>query len=57
MPATPSIVVQSTAQAQGTRAIAVWGSFSGSGVAIGPVAGGALPGNFWWGSVFLVTPA
>ena len=54
MPATLSIIVQCTAPAQRTRAIAIWGTSSGFGVAIGPVAGGALLSHFWWGSVFLV---
>ncbi|MDI6104601.1 MFS transporter [Actinoplanes sp. NEAU-A12] len=54
MPATLSIIVQCTAPAQRTRAIAIWGSASGLGVAIGPAAGGALLSHFWWGSVFLV---
>ena len=54
MPSTLSIIVLSTPLALRTRAIAMWGSSSGLGVAIGPVAGGALLSHFWWGSVFLV---
>ena len=54
MPATLSIIVRLTPAAQRTRAIAIWGSSSGLGVAIGPVAGGALLSHFWWGSVLLI---
>ncbi|MFI9170774.1 MFS transporter [Streptomyces lincolnensis] len=54
MPATLTVIVQSTPEDKRTRAIAIWSSSSGLGVAIGPVAGGALLSHFWWGSVFLV---
>src|SRR5215471_19213451 len=36
------------------RAIAVWASTAGIGVALGPLAGGILLEHFYWGSVFLV---
>jgi EmrB/QacA subfamily drug resistance transporter len=36
------------------RAIGAWGGTIGLGIAIGPIAGGALLANFWWGSIFLV---
>ncbi|MFJ9692896.1 MFS transporter [Kitasatospora sp. NPDC101183] len=36
------------------KAIAIWSSFSGIAIAIGPVTGGALLKGFWWGSLFLV---
>lgn len=54
MPATLSVIVQSTPEEKRTRAIAIWSSSSGLGVAVGPVVGGALLSHFWWGSVFLV---
>ncbi|MGO4758535.1 MFS transporter, partial [Streptomyces sp. 2MCAF27] len=54
MPATLSIIVRSTPAEKRTRAIAIWSSSSGLGVAVGPVVGGALLSHFWWGSVFLV---
>jgi EmrB/QacA subfamily drug resistance transporter len=54
MPATLSVIVQSTPEEKRTRAIAIWSSSSGLGVAVGPVVGGALLSQFWWGSVFLV---
>ncbi|KRE29244.1 transporter [Mycobacterium sp. Soil538] len=34
-------------------AIGAWGAVTGLGVAIGPILGGALLENFWWGSLFL----
>jgi DHA2 family multidrug resistance protein-like MFS transporter len=39
---------------QRTRAIAIWISAFSAGSAIGPVLGGILLENFWWGSVFLL---
>ncbi|MGW0712115.1 MFS transporter [Streptomyces sp. NPDC002643] len=54
MPATLTVIMQTTPEEKRTRAIAIWSSSSGLGVAIGPVAGGALLSHFWWGSVFLV---
>lgn len=37
-----------------TRAIALWSAAAASGIALGPLVGGALLENFWWGSVFLI---
>jgi EmrB/QacA subfamily drug resistance transporter len=54
MPATLSIIVRTTSDAQRSKAIALWASASGLGVALGPVLGGALLARFWWGSVFLI---
>lgn len=53
-PATLSIIVRATSDAQRSRAIALWAAASGLGVALGPMMGGALMARFWWGSVFLV---
>ncbi|MCF6467946.1 MFS transporter [Nonomuraea sp. MG754425] len=39
---------------QRTTALAVWVSCFMGGVAVGPVVGGALLENFWWGSAFLL---
>ncbi len=35
-------------------AIGVWGAMASAGAAVGPVVGGFLLENFWWGSVFLI---
>ncbi|WP_084078678.1 MFS transporter [Demequina sp. NBRC 110057] len=35
-------------------AIAIWGSLSVVGAALGPIVGGTLLAHFWWGSVFLI---
>ncbi len=54
MPATLSIIVRTTSDAQRPKAIALWAAASGLGVAVGPMLGGALLARFWWGSVFLI---
>ena len=35
-------------------AIAIWSAGSSGGTALGPLVGGVLLENFWWGSVFLI---
>jgi MFS family permease len=35
-------------------AVGVWISAFSAGNAVGPVLGGVLPEQFWWGSVFLL---
>ncbi|MFC9178798.1 MULTISPECIES: MFS transporter [Streptomyces] len=40
--------------AQRKTAIAAWGGTLATGAAIGPVVGGLLLNNFWWGSVFVI---
>ncbi|MFB9236207.1 DHA2 family efflux MFS transporter permease subunit [Plantactinospora siamensis] len=37
-----------------TRALAVWVTANGIGIPLGPIVGGWLLDNFWWGSVFLI---
>jgi MFS transporter, DHA2 family, multidrug resistance protein len=36
------------------RAIAVWASANAIGIPLGPVLGGWMLDNYWWGSVFLI---
>lgn len=55
MPATLSIVRQVFSDPQ-ERAIAIgiWSAVASGGAALGPLIGGILLNNFWWGSVFLI---
>src|SRR5262249_40876319 len=42
-----------TERRQRALAIGVWGARAGVGIALGPIAGGWLLYEFWWGSIFL----
>jgi EmrB/QacA subfamily drug resistance transporter len=54
MPQTLSIIANVFEPGERARAIGIWSSAVGVGVAIGPVLGGLLLAHFWWGSVFLI---
>jgi EmrB/QacA subfamily drug resistance transporter len=54
MPQTLSIIANVFEPGERARAIGIWTSAVGVGVAIGPVLGGVLLSHFWWGSVFLI---
>jgi len=54
MPATLSIIVDVFPREERGRAIAIWAAVAGSGIGLGPLLGGLLLENFWWGSVFLI---
>ncbi|MFF4700600.1 MFS transporter [Streptomyces chattanoogensis] len=55
MPATLSILRQVFPdRRERAVAIGVWSAVAAVGAAIGPVLGGFLVENFWWGSVFLI---
>lgn len=55
MPATLSILTNIFTDAvERARAIAIWAGTAGMAVAIGPVTGGWLLQDYWWGAVFLV---
>ena len=54
-PTTLSILTQVfTDRAARAKAIGLWGASTGLAVAFGPITGGALLQQFWWGSTFLV---
>lgn len=42
-----------TDRAERAKAIGIWGATTGVGIAIGPIVGGWLLDEFWWGSAFL----
>ncbi|WP_431896919.1 MFS transporter [Nonomuraea sp. bgisy101] len=55
MPSTLSIIRNIfTDPRERTTAIGLWSSVTTAGAAAGPLLGGALLDNFWWGSVFLI---
>ncbi len=54
-PATLSLITNVfTDPVERQKAIAVWASTAGIGIALGPLAGGVLLEHFYWGSIFLV---
>ena len=54
MPATLSIITNVFSGPGAGRAIAAWAAVAGLGIVLGPVLGGFLLENFWWGSIFLI---
>ncbi len=54
MPQTLSIISNVFDPRERARAIGIWATAVGIGVAIGPIVGGLLLAHFWWGSVFLI---
>ena len=42
-----------TDRTERAKAIGIWGATTGIGVALGPITGGWLLDQFWWGSAFL----
>ena len=54
MPQTLSIISNVFEPAERSRAIGLWATAVGLGIATGPVFGGLLLDHFWWGSVFLI---
>lgn len=56
MPSTLSLLRNIFIDDQQRRlAIAIWGSGFAGGAAVGPVVGGWLLQNFWWGAIFLIS--
>ncbi|MGK5692884.1 DHA2 family efflux MFS transporter permease subunit [Streptomyces sp. URMC 128] len=55
MPATLAIIGHVFPRgAERTKAIGIWSAAVGVGTVIGPMVGGWLLSDFWWGSVFLI---
>jgi DHA2 family multidrug resistance protein-like MFS transporter len=54
MPATLAIIGNVFAPRERPRALSVWSGVAGFAAAAGPLVGGLLLAQFWWGSVFLV---
>ena len=54
MPSTLSILTDVFPREERGRAISVWAGVAGLGIGLGPITGGLLLENFWWGSVFLI---
>jgi EmrB/QacA subfamily drug resistance transporter len=54
MPSSMAIIGVTFPPARRAGAIAAWSASSGVGVAGGPLIGGLLIDNFWWGAIFLV---
>jgi EmrB/QacA subfamily drug resistance transporter len=54
MPQTLSIISNVFEPRERPKAIGIWATAVGVGVAVGPVLGGILLAHFWWGSVFLI---
>jgi MFS transporter, DHA2 family, multidrug resistance protein len=54
MPVTLSIISNVFDPRERGKAIGIWTASVGLAVAIGPMLGGFLLQNFWWGSVFLI---
>jgi MFS family permease len=54
MPGTLAVLMQLFDEQERPKAIGIWAAVTSLGFAAGPVIGGALIKNFWWGSVFLI---
>lgn len=55
MPATLALIrITFTDQREQNLAYAIWGLLAIVGAALGPIIGGILLGQFWWGAVFLI---
>jgi len=54
MPATLAIIVDIFPSEERVKAIAIWSAVAVLGIPVGPVLGGWLLSQYWWGSVFLI---
>lgn len=53
-PQTLSILTNVFPPEERGKAIAIWAAFTGASLALGPIVGGLLLDNFWWGSIFFI---
>lgn len=54
MPSTLSIITNVFPREERGKAIGIWAAVAGVGIGLGPLLGGYLLENFWWGSVFFI---
>jgi EmrB/QacA subfamily drug resistance transporter len=54
MPSTLSVLIDVFPREERVKAIGIWTGVASLGIPIGPIVGGWLLENFWWGSVFLL---
>jgi EmrB/QacA subfamily drug resistance transporter len=54
MPSTLSVIKVVFPPEEQARAVSIWAGGAALGIPLGPVVGGALLEQYWWGSVFLV---
>ncbi|MDT7729678.1 MAG: hypothetical protein QOI21_6254 [Actinomycetota bacterium] len=54
MPCTLAILGQVFPPGERAKAMGIWVGVASLGVPLGPIVGGLLLQNFWWGSVFLI---
>jgi MFS family permease len=54
MPATLAILVHVFPEAERSKALGVWTGVAALGIPLGPIIGGWLIDQFWWGAIFLL---
>ncbi|WP_262401924.1 MFS transporter [Actinomadura sp. CNU-125] len=54
MPLSMSMIPAIFPPEERTRAVAIWSASTALGLPLGPLLGGWLLENFWWGSIFLI---
>src|SRR6266496_5890181 len=54
MPSTLSVITNVFPRGERIKAIGIWTGIASLGIPLGPIVGGWLLENFWWGSVFLL---
>jgi EmrB/QacA subfamily drug resistance transporter len=54
MPSTLSVIVDVFPRDERVKAIGIWTAIASLGIPLGPIVGGWLLEQFWWGSIFLL---